>query len=832
MGVEFLAHCILIVVGLIICFGGLYIRKVVSGIMGFIWGITVGITIAMLLAGDAIMSAAILGSSDSDSALYMMLALAIAIAVTYLSVKFDRLCAAINAFLASFVLFLIMFLVLSSKAGALLVLLALLGAAVMAYISYLYYMYAFVIITAFSGGLLASLGIDGMVHNSSIIDMMLGYSDGIALILLCTVALGCAGTVFQIKQLHRMMGQQTGGTAQGNTHFHINMDKLGKSITFSVDWDSVKKELQDEIFLFAAPIIAFILFPIIWNTSTGSSMIIYDILLITESVVTGIFIGGLVYTTVNHSMPFNAVYILPYCVAELIFYRTSFEYDMYGSLIELLKFALLWCILYFVSKVITDNGFRPVILVIIGIAWENWIFTLVKYLDTYSILGLNVFNISKIVAIVIVAWYLYQTRLCQNIFLLDNGTYSVAKTSTLDTAKRNQYLMLTVVVLLVTITISTVVVAIEDKSYEDDYYGEQVEEDIYENNTYPEDDLENIGDSDSDYNSNTADLTKLESVLDFSTYDVYDIKDEASFDMNGCEDFYFSYPADFFQIVEKELFEDGIWMELEDDANLATVQLRCFYQGTDDPQTNFRTTVNDIESSIVEEERILYTENASDGFARAIITGYTEDKSRIIYAIIAIDDISEKEMIIYTDADEQYTSYFEYMTECMYRACGFSNSSRKVDDKTPGKNSAVQNNHVEQLVSEIRNICERTDEELPSMEIEDGGGGATRYIDSDGKICMIIVEAGEYYDLDSSIQDSKASYFYDTSNPYERACFVSVTTEDGEIYKFYLKDSACYRYIDGDGGIHDYPNGVDPMEISKYGDFCSRADLEIAWARE
>lgn len=826
---EFLAHCILIVIGLIICFGGIYIRKVVSGMIGFIWGLTAGIALVMLLAGDALMSALIFGSSDSDSMLYTILVLVIAAAITYISIKFERLCAAINAFFASFILLLIVLVLTSSDIGTLLVILALLGAAIIAYISYLYYMYAFVIVTAFSGGLLASIGIDGMVYNSNIVSIIMGYSDGTMLIFLCTIALGCAGTIFQVKKLHEMIGEQYGKTAQNNLNFHMNMEAVGKNITFSVDWDSVKKELQDEIILFAAPIIAFILFPIIWNTSTGASMIVYDILLITESVVTGIFIGGLVYTAVNHSIPFNAMYILPYCVSELIFYHSSFQYDVYSSFIELFKFVLLWCILYFASKIITDNGFRPILLVVIAIVWENWLCTLVIYLNTYSLLGLNVFNISKIITIVIVAWYLYQTRLCQNIFLLDSGTYSVPKT--LDTAKRNQYFLLTVVVLLVTITISTVVVTIENESYENDYYEEQVEDNTYQNNIYEEDDLDGSDDVDSTYNSDTDNLTKLESVLDFSTYVVYDIRDETGLDMSGCEDFYFSYPADFLQIVEKELPGDGIWMKLEDDDNFVSVEARCFYQGDGDPQSNFQSAVSYIESSIVEKERILYNENASDGFARAIVTGYTRNKSQIVYAIIAVDDISEKEMIIYTDNNKQYSSYFEYMTECMYRACGFSNSSKKVEDKSLEENSTVQDNGVEQYVSEIRNICEQTDKELSSMTIEDGGSGTTRYIDTDGKIRMIITEAGAYYDLDSSIQNSEAVYFYDTLGPSEKVCFVSVTSENGDVYKFYLKDSLCYRYIDGDGEIYDYPSGIAPTELSAYAEFCSRASLEIAWAR-
>ena len=111
---------------------------------------------------------------------------------------------------------------------------------------------------------------------------------------------------------------------------------------------------------------------------------------------------------------------------------------------------------------------------------------------------------------------------------------------------------------------------------------------------------------------------------------------------------------------------------------------------------------------------------------------------------------------------------------------------------------------------------------------------------------MITLEPGAYIefrpDLDKEVLKAEAKYYYDVINGYEQACFVFVTNEKGEHFRFYLKENDdpyqedssanCIRYIDSTGKVTDYPGYVNPEQISRYGCFCWLADMEIAWAYE
>lgn len=44
-----------------------------------------------------------------------------------------------------------------------------------------------------------------------------------------------------------------------------------------------------------------------------------------------------------------------------------------------------------------------------------------------------------------------------------------------------------------------------------------------------------------------------------------------------------------------------------------------------------------------------------------------------------------------------------------------------------------------------------------------------------------------------------------------------------------MRSADCLRYIDSDGTIYDYPDGVDAADISELGYFCSYAYMEPHW---
>ena len=89
---------VLLLVGLSMCFGGIYFKKFFAGLMGFCWSLTLGslFLVLALLSGDIETSAGII-----------LVGIGV-IACTIISVIYDRICVAINSFMGTFsIMFLI-----------------------------------------------------------------------------------------------------------------------------------------------------------------------------------------------------------------------------------------------------------------------------------------------------------------------------------------------------------------------------------------------------------------------------------------------------------------------------------------------------------------------------------------------------------------------------------------------------------------------------------------------------------------------------------------------------------------------------------------------------
>ena len=207
----------------------------------------------------------------------------------------------------------------------------------------------------------------------------------------------------------------------------------------------------------------------------------------------------------------------------------------------------------------------------------------------------------------------------------------------------------------------------------------------------------------------------------------------------------------------------------------------------------------------------------------------------------------------YTIDDREVTSdeLFEYQEKCSkyLEELSFTQIEHK-EPETAVQLETHRLSSVEPEIEKIRKICNDIDSKKEQMRVEDGGGVTTRYFDEDGYIRMITVDPYAYSDptMDEEIRSAKAYYFYDVVDGIERECFVSVLTENNDYYRFYLiydpiatdpmnpdsvnRSTNCIRYIDSNGNTTNYLNYVDPADISKYGAYCQKAYMEIAWAYE
>jgi len=203
---------ILIAVGLTICFGGIYLKKLVSGLGGLAWGGGLGFLLVMFLAMEV----------DMDMTAVIIVVAIIAIGMAALAVKFDRFFAGINSFFSSGIIFFVVSLIATEGEFGAAIGIALVIALIASVLSFKFYDYSFIISTALTGGFIASLGGVPLFNDSSldrVVNAFLwGRTDMINQILVFTVVLGIAGTIVQYLRLKKILLSQTAlgglGTSQ------------------------------------------------------------------------------------------------------------------------------------------------------------------------------------------------------------------------------------------------------------------------------------------------------------------------------------------------------------------------------------------------------------------------------------------------------------------------------------------------------------------------------------------------------------------------------------------------------------------------------------------
>lgn len=189
MGLNF----ILLIVGLIVCFGGIYIRKACSALLGLIWGALCSFVVILMTVG--------LWGIDEEA--FVIVAVC-AVVCALISAIYDKLCAAINAFLSTFFIVALLLLMADSTEGTVLILIAAVIALIVSAISIKIYDYSFIIMTAFSGAFTASIGGCGIAYDADTSDVLMEllFGDEVTgFILVATLILGILGCIVQWRRL-------------------------------------------------------------------------------------------------------------------------------------------------------------------------------------------------------------------------------------------------------------------------------------------------------------------------------------------------------------------------------------------------------------------------------------------------------------------------------------------------------------------------------------------------------------------------------------------------------------------------------------------------------
>ena len=158
---------IAVAVGLIICFGGIVLKKTTLALNGFLDGAILGAVI-FLFSIERLSSL----SRDKEDIILPIIICGIIIAV--LSIVFERISIAIQSFLSSFAaLMIILIVILSSLIGLTGVLiLCIIFSTIIAVIAYRIGVYAYIIMTSFSGAVIASVGAAGIVRELTLYEIL------------------------------------------------------------------------------------------------------------------------------------------------------------------------------------------------------------------------------------------------------------------------------------------------------------------------------------------------------------------------------------------------------------------------------------------------------------------------------------------------------------------------------------------------------------------------------------------------------------------------------------------------------------------------------------
>lgn len=346
-------NLLLLVVGLVICFGGIYIRKVCSAILGLIWGALCSFAVILMTVG--------LWGIDDET--FIIVAVC-AIACALISVIYDKLCAAINAFLSSFFLVAILLLMADSMESATLIIIAAVIALIVSIISVKIYNYSFIIMTAFSGAFIASIGGCGIIYNADasrvFLNLMLG-DDVAGFILIGTFVLGVLGCIVQWRRLK-------GKTANGaNTGHKTTVSENTAGAFAPAEKASIQnpfvREIKENWGLLLAPIVV-TLFWNLWGSrllwTLFPSMYNYDFLPQTlwhymPSIITAILSGWEMATFIvaikTRSKNFCILWMLPNMIIALVYLVKMFRLlTTYGGLAWIFDLAyVIACFVPFLS---------------------------------------------------------------------------------------------------------------------------------------------------------------------------------------------------------------------------------------------------------------------------------------------------------------------------------------------------------------------------------------------------------------------------------------------------------------------------------------------------
>lgn len=192
-------NIILVIIGLIICFGGIYIKKICGFTLGFTWGAFTTFLVELAIIGFSIFS--FLEIEEEE----LIIVLIGGIVFGILSAIYDKICVAISTFLSIFSLSTLLMLLFNLMEGIYMYIIASVISFVFSFIATKIYNYSYIFISAFTGAFVASIGGYGLyreIEFYSTIKKLIVNEESRNIILISTLVVGVIGFIFQLYRLN------------------------------------------------------------------------------------------------------------------------------------------------------------------------------------------------------------------------------------------------------------------------------------------------------------------------------------------------------------------------------------------------------------------------------------------------------------------------------------------------------------------------------------------------------------------------------------------------------------------------------------------------------
>lgn len=366
-----------LIIGLPICFYGVYFYKIYIAITTFISALIAEIIIFFyILYGDM----TLLGwlgilSGDEDAELILIAAFIIAIILAFLAAKYEKIFTVVGMFLFFFSLIIVC---LSFVRGLDVVsfLIAWLVGCIIGFIVYKLHFYMIVFMTAFTGALIYSLGTSPTFASPFDTE-----SAWLNIFLLQLILFSVAGTVYQV---HYWAKRSSVGKADVRT---AGKFVFSKGAIPKIDCRRYIDEVAHNWKLFIFPLVIFLVFLVFKENIPFSnySEYIFNSILVIEMIVRGIFMASFLAIAKTHSHVFGLLYMFPYWI-QLLWIHSGFSGigEMGDSSIEvflvLFGYIIAWIILKILYKYVS-TGWKIVIPAII-----------VLYILNYQMTGIIAFG--------------------------------------------------------------------------------------------------------------------------------------------------------------------------------------------------------------------------------------------------------------------------------------------------------------------------------------------------------------------------------------------------------------------------------------------------------